>query len=148
MVCTFFGHRDCVELDKRRVYEAIEGAINEGAEVFLVGNQGRFDRVAYSCLKQLRKSYPQIRISVVLSRLPVMRDAVLDEEDTVFPEFVDNVPPQYAIDRRNRWMVDKADLVICYIQRPWGGAYKFADLAARQGKAVRNLGSVKLGKGV
>lgn len=132
-------------MDKNCVYDAIEKAIWEGVEEFLVGNQGRFDRVVYACLRQLREKYPQICSSVVLSRLPEKDSTILDDGDTVFPEVVEMSPPQFAIDRANRWMLQRAALVICYVQHPWGGAYKFADLAARQGKSVRNLGSMQIG---
>ena len=139
MVCTFFGHRDCTELDKNRVYEAIEKAINEDVDVFLVGHQGRFDRMVYACLKQLRISYPQIQVGVVFSRLPEKKDENWETGDTIFPEAVENGPPKFAIHRRNRWMLQQADAVVCYVRVPWGGAYKFAALAYKKGKQVINL---------
>ncbi len=139
MVCTFFGHRDCGHLEKRDVYDAIESAIKEGAEVFLVGHQGQFDRMVYACLKQARKRYPQIQIGVVLSRLPEKKDEIWEPGDTIFPEAVEKGPPQFAIDRRNRWMLQQADAVVCYARVPWGGAYKFAVLAHKKGKQVINL---------
>ena len=141
MVCTFFGHRDCAELDKAYVYKAVEDAIQEGADVFLVGHQGRFDRMVYACLRQLRKNYPQIEVNVVLSRLPENGDESIDKADTVFPEAVDNGLPRFAIDRRNRWMLRRADMVICYVKHSWGGAYKYVSLAVKQGKTVRNIAS-------
>ena len=40
---------------------------------------------------------------------------------------------------RNREMVDRADLVICYIEHKEGGAYKTAQYALMMGKTVINL---------
>ena len=40
---------------------------------------------------------------------------------------------------RNREMVDRADLVICYIQHKEGGAYKTVQYALMMGKTVINL---------
>jgi hypothetical protein len=49
--------------------------------------------------------------------------------------------PKFAIERRNRWMIDQSDFLLCYINHTWGGAYKFARLAKRRGKTVINLGN-------
>ena len=40
---------------------------------------------------------------------------------------------------RNREMVDRADLVICYIEHKEGGAYKTVQYALLMGKTVINL---------
>lgn len=54
--CTFFGHRECWELDAGRLCGAIEELIQQGVDTFYVGNQGGFDAMVYSCLKGLRKA--------------------------------------------------------------------------------------------
>ena len=36
-------------------------------------------------------------------------------------------------------MLRRADFVVTYVTRPWGGAAQFAEKARRQGKTVRNL---------
>ena len=133
--CTFFGHRKCPELDKNCIYEVVEKLILQGVNVFFVGNQVEFDAKVYSCLKQLREKYPHIQCSVVLAYFPKEKDCL----DTMFPEEIDGIPPKFAIDRRNKWMVEKSEWVICYVRVPWGGAYKFAELARKQGKRVINL---------
>ena len=43
---------------------------------------------------------------------------------------------------RNREMVDRADLVICYIEYNEGGAYKTMKYALERDKAVINLSSI------
>ena len=40
VVCTFFGHRDCFDLDEAVLWSAIENLINQGVDAFYVGNQG------------------------------------------------------------------------------------------------------------
>lgn len=139
MVCTFFGHRDCTELEKSRISAAIENVIAEGVDEFLVGNQGAFDRMVYGCLQQLKQKYPQISTAVVLAYFPREVNRQMGYENTIFPEGMETVSPKYAIDGRNRWMLGQADCVICYVRHAWGGAYKFAAEAAKAGKEVRNL---------
>ena len=144
MVCTFFGHRDCYGLDKAALRNAIADLIKEGVEEFLVGHQGQFDGMVRSCLQSLQIQYPNIRYSVVLAYLPMQKRDFDDFSDAVFPEGSEFVPPKFAVDRRNRYLIDEADICLCYVNQAWGGAYKFAKQAKRLGLRVINLGSAQL----
>ncbi len=137
--CTFFGHRDCYKLEREVLYRAIKLLIGQGADTFYVGNQGYFDSLVYGCLKELRRKYPQIRVAVVLAYLPTGEER---EENTMYPEIEGH--PRFAVERRNRWMIDASDLCLCYIEHTWGGAYKFALLAKKRGLTVINLGGGKI----
>lgn len=86
--------------------------------------------------------HPHIRVSVVLAYLPTEKTEGEDLSDTMFPEIEGH--PKFAIDRRNRWMLQSSDFCIRYINDTWGGAYKFARLAKRCCKEVINIGSVEL----
>lgn len=137
--CTFFGHRECYSLDEQVLMDAIENLIRIGVDTFYVGNQGQFDSTVCTCLKQLRNKHPHIRVCVVLAYLPTEKNKHNDLADTMYPEIEGH--PKFAIERRNRWMIDRSDFLLCYINHTWGGAYKFAHLAKRRGKAVINLGN-------
>lgn len=139
--CTFFGHRDCYRLDQKVLSKAILDLIARGVNVFFVGNQGRFDAMVYSCLKAIRKTYPDIRISVVLAYLPTKRTEGEDMTDTIYPEIEGH--PKFAIERRNRWMIDHSNYCLCYIDHTWGGAYKFAVRAKHYGLHIINLGDIE-----
>ena len=67
LACTFFGHRECYGLDLQVLMDAIKDLICKDVDTFYVGDQGRFDTMVYSCLKQLRKTHLRIQISVVLA---------------------------------------------------------------------------------
>lgn len=121
---------------------AIERLIVEGVDTFYVGNQVQFDGMVYSCLKQRRKDYPHIRVSVVLAYLPTEKDEYDDMEDTMYPEIEGH--PKFAIERQNRWLIVNAYYCICYINHTWGGAYKFARLMKGLGKTVINICSAEL----
>lgn len=138
--CTFFGHRDCYGLDERILLNVIEELICRGVDTFYVGNQGYFDKIVYRCLKQLRERYPHIRVSIVLAYLPTENAEFL--VDSMYPEIEGY--PRFAIQRRNRWMIEHAGCCLCYVNRTWGGAYRFAAQAKRRGLAVINLGSASL----
>lgn len=142
--CTFFGHSQCYRLEKEILMDAIEELIQKGMDTFYVGNHGDFDVMVHNCLKRLSMQYPHIRYRVVLAYLPLGKSEFGECLDTIFPEGMEVGPPQFAIERRNRWMVNMSDCCLCYIDHTWGGAYKFARLARRRGLSVINLGNVKI----
>ena len=143
-VCTFFGHRECNGLREERLLSVIEGLIMQGVTEFTVGNQGQFDAMVCRCLRALQKTYPYIRYRVVLAYLPVGKTVADEHAETVYPEGMETVPPRFAIQRRNRYLVETADVCLCYIDHTWGGAYGFVCMARQRGLKVINLGTVEL----
>ena len=139
MVCTFFGHRDSptgvADALRAVLIDLIEKA---GVNEFLIGNQGVFDQIAANVLKGLKMQYTEIRCTCVCAYMPTAQQAN-EDLDTVYPEEVAMTPPRFAIDRRNRWMLERADIVVVYVKSPVGGAAKFKAMAERKKKMVINL---------
>lgn len=103
---------------------------------FFVGNNGNFDAYCRALLKEIGANY-----FVILSRMPGKSKEYDLCSDTLLPEGIaENGPPQFAIDRRNRWMLEHSDYVICYLNRTYGGAAKYVSMAQRKGKNVIYLG--------
>ena len=142
--CTFFGHRDCPETIKPKLREALVNLItNHGVDMFYVGHQGQFDGMVFSCLQDLSKDHPEISHSVALAYLPTHKGEYdIYRGHSFYPEGLEIGPAKFAIERRNRWMIDASDCCLCYINHTWGGAYKFARMAKNRGLHVINLGSV------
>lgn len=141
-VCTFFGHRDCPSSIKSKLREVLINLIeNHSVDMFYVGQQGAFDAMVRSVLKELVLLYPHINYAVVLDRMPSKRDEFdpRDYSDTMLPEGIETVHPRFAISWRNKWMIKQSDYVVTYITHSWGGAAQFAELAERQGKVIINL---------
>ena len=139
-ICTFFGHRDCPETIKPYLREVLIDLItNNGVDTLYVGNQGRFDGIVRSVLRELEQEYPEIHYAVVLAYMPGKKNEYDDFSDTILPEGIETVHPRYAIEWRNRWMLQRADFVVTYIAHHWGGAAKFAERAKREGKTGMNL---------
>jgi uncharacterized phage-like protein YoqJ len=144
-VCTFFGHSECYGLDAAVLRSTIEDLIKQGVTEFLVGNHGQFDSMVFSCLQELSKDYPKISYSVALAYLPTHKPEYdLYKGHSFYPEGQEIGPAKFAIERRNRWMIDASDYCLCYINHTWGGAYKFAHMARRRGLTVINLGSAAI----
>ncbi len=139
-VCTFFGHRECPAEIKPILKSTLEDLIvNHGVDLFYVGNQGQFDACVRTSLQALTKKYPQTHYAVVLAYMPGSKNEYEDFSDTMLPEGIESVHPRFAISRRNDWMLRQSSFVVTYITHTWGGAYKFAEKAKKQGKIVINL---------
>ena len=141
MTVAFLGHRNVFEpiceLLKRTLVELIEG---EGGDCFLVGNEGGFDRLVLAALRELSSIYPHIQYSVVLSRMPsAAQQEYFRPFETLYPEAAATAPPRFAIDRRNRWMVEQCDLAITYVTTSYGGAAKAKAFAVKRGKRIVEL---------
>lgn len=138
MTVCFFGHRDTPEsvrpILRQTLIELIE---KKEADRFYVGNQGTFDTMALQTLQELKKEYTHIAYSVVLAYLPTQPSEI--SCSTIYPEGMELAPARYAIDRRNRWMIEHSDTVVCYVSLSFGGAAKYRDLAHQKKRIVLNL---------
>ena len=140
--CTFFGHRDCPSSIKPKLRDVLINLIeNHAVDMFYVGQQGAFDGIVRSVLKELVLVYPHIRYAVVLERLSPKRDEfdTRDYSDTMLPEGIEAVHPRFAISWRNKWMIKQSYYVVTYITHSWGGAAQFAEMAERKGRTIINI---------
>lgn len=115
--CTFFGHRDCPSSIKSKLREVLINLIeNHSVDMFYVGQQGAFDAMVRSVLKELVSLYPHINYAVVLERMPPKRDEfnTRDYSDTMLPEGIETVHPRFAIPWRNKWMLKQSSNAITH----------------------------------
>ena len=134
--CTFFGHRDAPPGIKSSLRQVILDLIErQGVKQFYVGNQGGFDAMVRTLLAEFELTCG-IRYEVVLAYMPKKEDPLYDPNHTVLPEGIEAVPPRFAIEYRNKWMIDQSDIVISYVHRSFGGAAKFKKLAEKRNKMV------------
>ena len=126
---TFFGHRDTPkEIEPALRLTLINLIENKNATVFYVGNHGNFDAMVRRQLEDLSKTYP-IKYYVVLAYMPSKNDN--PDEHSILPEGIETVPRRFAINYRNKWMLTKSDIVVTYVTRPFGGAWRFKEMAER-----------------
>lgn len=143
MVVTFFGHRDTPANAEKLLEKVLIDLIeNHSADTFYVGNQGSFDYMVKQILKRLKMKY-KINYTVVLAYKPKNQYIVVGDTDAIYPKFLENTHPKYAIFKRNMAMLKKADVVVTYVERTFGGANKFKELAQVMGKQVINLSDLK-----
>ena len=114
---------------------------NHGADLFYVGNHGEFDAMVRRVLRELSAKYP-IKYYVVLAYMPEKRDEyrLKDYSDTILPEGIETAPKRFAINYRNKWMIEQSDFVITYVVHDAAsGSAQFKKLAERKGKTVIEL---------
>ena len=140
MTVSFFGHSDAPQSLRNALCEAlVELICKEGATHFLVGTQGNFDRLALSVLQRLKQQYPHVSYTVVLAYMPQEKKEFLNDAETILPFDVVGVPPRFAIDKRNGYMIEHSDVLVTYVVRAYGGAAKFKKMAISRGKRVIEL---------
>ena len=138
-----FGHRDFNghrQLDERLI-PVLRDLIRKKKfiEIYM-GRDGEFDTYAATLVKRVQKDYDDYHAIEFNLVLPYPKK---DMED--FEKYYDRVDipisahPKLAITKRNEWMVEQADLVICYIERESGGAYKAVQYAKKLDKEIINL---------
>ena len=71
--------------------------------------------------------------------LPRQEDPLCDTDHTLLPEGIESVPPRFAIEYRNKWMIDHSDIVVTYAHRAFGGAAKFKEVATHKNKTLFEL---------
>ena len=139
MIVTFCGHGKYVygEDVKNRLKAEAEKLINQGADLFYLGGYGRFDGLATQVLTELKETYPHIRRVLVIPYLN--RDYYTQNYDeTLYPP-IENVPLRFCISKRNEWMVKNSQVLVCFIENTFGGAYNTYKCALRSKKIIINL---------
>ena len=149
MVISFFGHADfCEQKDYHdSLYDLVLSLCkNQNSVELFFGGYGNFDSFCYNVCAEIKK----IKGSVTLSYVTPYLGSYLEKrtylqkryDQIVYPE-IENAPKRLAIIKRNEWMINKSDLVICYVNRSFGGAFYSLRYAKRKKKKIFNLVDLK-----
>ena len=143
MVVTFFGHSQFPKTSEyeKKILEHLEKELGDSPVDFYLGDYGDFDALAYECCKKYKEKHESASLIFITPYITEeyqknhlkYKKARFDE--IIYPEIEDK-PKRYALTYRNRWMVDKADLVIMGILHRYGGAYDTYRYARRRKKRI------------
>ena len=146
---SFFGHRviENYREVEQEVSRIIRSLIREHKYVdFLVGRDGDFDQIVTAEIRRAKREVYDANSSLIWV-MPYQKveykqnresfDAYYDEVEICSES--DGAYPKAAIQIRNRNMVDRSDLVVCYITKKTGGAYATWQYASKKGKVIINL---------
>ena len=147
-VC-FFGHREIYNLFEleEKLEEHIRILLESKEYVeFLVGRNGEFDQLVSSTVRRVKRNYRDDNSALVLV-LPYL-SAEYEKNEEAFQEYYDEVEIcqsssaahfKAVMQVRNREMVDRSDLVVCYIEHNSGGAFQTVQYAKKKNKEIVNL---------
>ena len=146
---SFFGHREIInnfEIVKRLAEIIKELLMTKEYVEFLVGRDGDFDILAASAVRRVKKELDCNNCSLVLV-LPYMKAEFRDNEES-FLNYYDNVEIdgessgsyyKAAIKIRNQHIIDRSQLLICFVEHNKGGAYTAMKYAEKIGCEIINL---------
>ncbi len=143
LIITFCGHS---KLSDQATIQALltqelRSLLEQENHEFYLGGYGDFDLLAAKVLHELKPEYPELESILILPYLDRPVDASF-YDSTIYPP-LENVPKRFAISRRNKWMVEQADMVIACVDHDWGGAAKTLEYAVKKGLHIINLGGLQ-----
>lgn len=146
MIVTFCGHAQFVRTQEyeKEIFAFLEQKVGNGRADFYLGGYGEFDLFAYDCCKKYKENHPNVSLIFITPYITVeyqrnyLENRKEQYDGIIYPE-IERRPLRYAITYRNKWMVEKADYVICGILRDWGGAYQTYQYAKRKKKYIFNI---------
>ena len=148
MIITFAGHAFISFSDrvKESIKEQIRNLIVDAEPIrCYLGGYGAFDEMCAAACRELKREYDCIQLVYITpyldlaqqEKIRLMQNCAL-YDTSIYPP-IENVPPRYAIVKRNEWMITNADLIIVYVNRNYGGAYKSLQFAKRKKKRIINI---------
>ncbi|WP_298035171.1 SLOG family protein [uncultured Dysosmobacter sp.] len=157
--CCFTGHRPnklpwgydetdprCLEL-KRRITDAAEAAYDQGFRHFLCGMAQGCDLYFCECVLALREKHPDVTVEAAIP-CPTQADAWPASQRERYRrlvaacDFETLVSAQYTpfcMQRRDRYMVDHASLLIAAFDGSAGGTRYTVEYAMRRGVSMVDL---------
>ena len=149
--CSFSGHRviapEHVEALRDLLRRAIAYAYEKGCRSFFCGGAVGFDTYAAKEVIRFRIKHPDARLVLLLpcadqsdgwnSMQRAAYDYILSEADEA--EILAEHYSRGCMQRRNRALVDRADILICYVGREGSGSSQTMHLAEKKGIEVYNL---------
>ncbi len=146
VIVTFCGHanfKGTKELENK-ILSILESLIGDNAAAFYLGGYGEFDIFAYYCCVKYKETHPKVSIVFVTPYLSLEYQknhlsCKKEKYDYIVYAETEAIPPKFAIIYRNKYMIEKANFVIAYVNHNWGGAYKTLLYAKRKGKVIFNL---------
>ena len=139
-VVAFAGHRyewHCIGVENK-LPKILEDLINKGYTIFYDGHYGAFDEKCAHAVLQLKHKYPHIKLIRILTyyhhekkwNLPSCYDG------SIYPD-LEKIHPKAKIIKRNKWIVDNSDILICHICETYkSGAFNTVKYARKINKPV------------
>ena len=148
MIITFAGHSFILshnEIKEKVKEQIVKNIVDCESVICYHGGYGNFDDICAIACKELKEEGFKIELVYVTPYISLSEQVKIKElqalglcDTSIFPP-IENVPPKFAISKRNEWMMTNADLIIAYIDHSYGGAYTSLQIAKRRKKKIINI---------
>ena len=149
--CSFTGHREIkkehVEHLPGFIARAIEYAYSKGCRRFMTGGALGFDTFAAREIIKFRMTHPDTLLVLVLpcenqsdrwnSRQRSSYDYTVSEADEVI--YIEREYTPLCMKKRNKYIADRADIMISYISKEYSGAAQTVRMASGSCEEIYNL---------
>ena len=146
MIVSFFGHKHFPQRPEyeEKIFRVLEDEVGEKNAEFYLGDYGDFDKLAYFCCKKYQTTHPNVSLLFITPYITeeyqknhlAYKSTIYDE--IIYPAIEDK-PLRFAITYRNKWMAERADIVICGVLHYSDGAYDACKHAKRKNKPIFNV---------
>lgn len=144
--CCFAGHNFIYTDETRNKIEQIAETLIVQYQIheFWVGNYGTFDRIAATAIRKLKDKYTHIQLVLVI---PYLTKEIIENKSLYYKKFdgilISDVPlstpKSLYIIKTNEYMVRHSDVLICWIEHHWGGAFKTYQYAKNKSIKIYNI---------
>lgn len=140
--CSAFGHSNFYANVQDVLRDIVSELVTEyEVTVFMTGGIGNFDAGFCQTVREIKALIKDVQLILVKpyfsNELNTNREYYNTFfDDVVVPNELLGVHYKSAIQKRNRWMVDRSDFVISGVYRDFGGAFQTIQYASKAGKKV------------
>lgn len=151
MNCCFTGHRMIPYDQIAQVYTTLQSTIRElireGTMYFFTGGAVGFDTLCAKAVLELKQEHPAIKLILLLpcqsqarywsEKEKVEYQEIKSRADDV--RYISTEYTKYCMFKRNRALVDNADVCVCYLDKDTGGTAYTVGYAKSKGLRIVNL---------
>lgn len=141
----FIGHRNTPMKIFNRLKQEIINQIKNNCLYFSMGTRGTFDSLALTICKELKNTYANLKIEIVLTNLNILKyysykSFPFNDVSTIFYD-IETIHPKRQITYSNQKMIDSCDTLICYVDvtKRHSGAKTAMNYALKKGIKIINL---------
>ncbi len=139
--CAFTGHREIgKDFSAGRMLDYIEKTIQEGVEIFYNGGARGFDLLSAEAILMMKGKYPQIKLIICIPHEGQEKYYSPEEKGRYYSiikradEIVTLSKWYYkgCMQNRNKYMVDRSDVLITYCKEEKGGTANTVNYCKRE----------------
>lgn len=140
-IVAFAGHRydwQCIGVEDK-LPSVLEDLIAKGYRTFYDGGYGAFGKKCANAVFNLKRKYPQIKIYKILTSYHHDKEKYEISsayDGSIYPD-IEEVHFKQKITKRNEWIVDQCDILVCHIEETYkNGAYRTVKYAQKINKPL------------